>query len=209
MKKRIISVAIALMMLLTFALTASANSDHIFDFGDNLTDSEMTELEVYAQNIENYYGYCVMFGIIESLDRDTYETTYDYAEAVYDSVGDRANGIVVVDNLGDNVYSVYATDGALAVFTKDQQDYIWDAYESADTYYGGVVAYYNAVKYVLDANAPVANTPVETTTAAPAEDVTEFENVERTLPLVVDLADLLTDAQETEFNEKFNAFTEE
>ena len=46
MKKRIISVAIALMMLLSFALTASANSDHIFVTGNQLTESEMSELEV-------------------------------------------------------------------------------------------------------------------------------------------------------------------
>ena len=68
MKKRIISVVIALMMLLPFALTASANSDHVFDMGNHLTETEMSELEVYAQNIENNYGYCVMFGIIDSLD---------------------------------------------------------------------------------------------------------------------------------------------
>lgn len=103
MKKRIISVVIALMMLLPFALTASANSDHVFDMGNHLTETEMSELEVYAQNIENNYGYCVMFGIIDSLDRDLYETTYDYAEDIYNSVGDRDNGIVIVDNLGDNV----------------------------------------------------------------------------------------------------------
>lgn len=208
MKKRIISVAIALMMLLSFALTASANSDHIFDTGNHLTESEMSELEVYAQTIENNYGYCVMFGIIDSLDRDLYETTYDYAEDVYNSVGDRDNGIVIVDNLGDNVYSVYMTKGAESLFSSEE-DTIWDAYDACDTYYDGIVAYYNAVKGVLDADAPVVNAPAETTAPAITETTTEFVQVERTLPLVVDNADLLTDAEEKEFIDKFNAFTEE
>ena len=208
MKKRIISVVIALMMLLPFALTASANSDHVFDMGNHLTETEMSELEVYAQNIENNYGYCVMFGIIDGLDRDLYETTYDYAEDVYNSVGDRDNGIVIVDNLGDNVYSVYMTKGAESLFSSEE-DTIWDAYDACDTYYDGIVAYYNAVKGVLDADAPVVNAPAETTAPAITETTTEFVQVERTLPLVVDNADLLTDAEEKEFIDKFNVFTEE
>lgn len=208
MKKRIISVVIALMMLLPFALTASANSDHIFDMGNHLTESEMSELEVYAQTIENNYGYCVMFGIIDGLDRDMYETTYDYAEDVYNSVGDRDNGIVIVDNLGDNVYSIYMTESAEDLFSA-KEDAIWDAYDACDTYYDGIVAYYNAVKGVLDADAPVVNAPAETTAPAITETTTEFVQVERQLPLVVDLADLLTDTEESEFNEKFITFTEE
>ena len=209
MKKRIISVVIALMMLLPFALTASANSDHVFDMGNHLTETEMSELEVYAQNIENNYGYCVMFGIIDSLDRDLYETTYDYAEDVYNSVGDRDNGIVIVDNLGDNVYSVYLAGDAKNVFSEADEDAIWDAYDACDTYYDGIVEYYNAVKSVLDADAPVVNAPAETTAPAITETTTEFVQVDRQLPLVVDLADLLTDAEENEFNEKFITFTEE
>ena len=208
MKKRIISVVIALMMLLPFALTASADSEHVFVFGSYLTDSEMSELEVYAQNIENNYGYCVMFGIIDSLDSDTYETTYDYAEAVYDSVGDKENGIVVIDNLGDNVYSVYLAGEAETVFTDANQDIIWKAYNDATSYYYGIVDYYEAVEDVISGNGAVNNntTAVETTKA---ETTTEMVKVERTLPLVVDLADLLTDAEENEFNEKFITFTEE
>ena len=208
MKKRIISIAIAFIMLFSFAFAASANSDHIFDMGNHLTESEMSELEVYAQTIENNYGYCVMFGIIDSLDRDLYETTYDYAEYVYSSVGDRDNGIVIVDNLSDNVYSIYMTEGAEDLFSA-KEDAIWDAYDACDTYYDGIVAYYNAVKSVLDADAPVANAPVETTAPAITETTTEFVQVERTLPLVVDNADLLTDAEEKEFIDKFNTFTEE
>ena len=208
MKKRIISIAIAFIMLFSFAFAASANSDHIFDMGNHLTESEMSELEVYAQTIENNYGYCVMFGIIDSLDRDLYETTYDYAEYVYSSVGDRDNGIVIVDNLGDNVYSIYMTEGAEDLFSA-KEDVIWDAYDACDTYYDGIVAYYNAVKSVLDADAPVANAPAETTAPAITETTTEFVQVERTLPLVVDNADLLTDAEEKEFVDKLNAFTEE
>ena len=195
-------------MLFSFAFAASANSDHIFDMGNHLTESEMSELEVYAQTIENNYGYCVMFGIIDSLDRDLYETTYDYAEYVYSSVGDRDNGIVIVDNLSDNVYSIYMTEGAEDLFSA-KEDAIWDAYDACDTYYDGIVAYYNAVKSVLDADAPVANAPVETTAPAITETTTEFVQVERTLPLVVDNADLLTDAEEKEFIDKFNTFTEE
>ncbi len=45
--------------------------------------------------------------------------------------------------------------------------------------------------------------------SADSAETAIFEQVERTLPLVVDNADLLTDDQEKEFNEKFISFTEE
>ena len=44
--------------------------------------------------------------------------------------------------------------------------------------------------------------------SADSDDIVVFEQVERTRPLVVDNADLLTDEQEKEFNEKFISFTE-
>ena len=206
MKKRIISVVIALMMLLPFALTASANSAHVIDFTDKLTDSEMIELDSYALTIEQKYGWCVMFAIVDNAEN--FDTTYEYAEDIYNAQKDAENGVLIVDNIGDNVYSVYLAGDAKNVFSEADEDAIWDAYNDADTYYGGIVDYYNAVDTVLGGDGISAD-PIITTAAADTEDTTAFERVERQLPLVVDLADLLTDAEESEFNEKFITFTEE
>ncbi|MBO5934577.1 MAG: TPM domain-containing protein [Clostridia bacterium] len=206
MKKRIISIAIVFVMLFSFAFAASANSAHVIDFTDKLTDSEMIELDSYALTIEQKYGWCVMFAIVDNAEN--FDTTYEYAEDIYNAQKDAENGVLIVDNIGDNVYSVYLAGDAKNVFSEADEDAIWNAYDDADTYYGGIVDYYTAVDSVLGGDGISAD-PIITTAAADTEDTTAFERVERQLPLVVDLADLLTDAEESEFNEKFNAFTEE
>lgn len=206
MKKRIISMAIVFVMLFSFAFAASANSAHVIDFTDKLTDSEMIELDSYALTIEQKYGWCVMFAIVDNAEN--FDTTYEYAEDIYNAQKDAENGVLIVDNIGDNVYSVYLAGDAKNVFSEEDEDAIWNAYNDADTYYGGIVDYYNAVDTVLGGDGISAD-PIITTAAADTDDTTAFERVERQLPLVVDNADLLTDAEENEFNEKFITFTEE
>lgn len=206
MKKRIISIAIAFIMLFSFAFAASANSAHVIDFTDKLTDSEMIELDSYALTIEQKYGWCVMFAIVDNAEN--FDTTYEYAEDIYNAQKDAENGVLIVDNIGDNVYSVYLAGDAKNVFSEADEDAIWNAYNDATTYYDGIIAYFNAVSGVLSVGGTVNNNVVTTTVAAD-ENATEFARVERTLPLVVDNADLLTDAEEKEFIDKFNTFTEE
>ncbi|MBR2315621.1 MAG: TPM domain-containing protein, partial [Clostridia bacterium] len=72
-----------------------------------------------------------------------------------------------------------------------------------ETYYDGAVGYYNAVESILkENNVTVDTTPSQQETQADTEPVTESAASDRTLPLVTDNADILTDAQEAELSVK-------
>ena len=68
------------------------------------------------------------------------------------------------------------------------------AYDTNESYYGGIMGFYAAAETALET--PVYNTaPIggDAVTNAPDSYVTEFEKVERTLPLVVDQANIIPD----------------
>ena len=193
MKKRIIALLFALVICFSAVISASAASSHIFDEGGYLSYEEIAELDSMANRIENLYGYCVMFCIAENVDG----STYDYSEALYNSEADGVNGILITDNRGGEKYSIYLSGDAENVITEQIMDIIWDAYNSNETYFGGISSYYAAVETVLES--AVSSSPVTSPVGESdrqEEPVTEFVPVERTLPLVVDNADLLTTEEE-------------
>ena len=84
------------------------------------------------------------------------------------------------------------------------------AYDTNESYYGGIMGFYAAAETALEApsynTAPIGGNAV---TNAPGSYVTEFENVERTLPLVVDQANIIPDDVEAALIERCNAMAEE
>lgn len=193
MKKRIFAALFALLICFSAVISASAASSHIFDEGGYLSYEEIAELDSMANRIENLYGYCVMFCIAENVDG----STYDYSEELYNSEADGVNGILITDNRGGEKYSIYLSGDAENVITEQIMGIIWDAYDSSETYYGGIASYYATVETVLESS--VSSSPVTSPVGESdrqEEPVTEFVPVERTLPLVVDNADLLTTEEE-------------
>ncbi|MGN0572496.1 MAG: TPM domain-containing protein, partial [Acutalibacteraceae bacterium] len=106
---------------------------------------------------------------------------------------DSENGILITDNLGGGESSIYLSGDAVDVITEQIKGIIVDAYDSNETYYGGIASYYAAVETVLRGGTYAS--PV-TTPDGGTESATEFVPVERVLPLVVDNADLLTTEEE-------------
>ena len=202
MKKRIIALLFALVICFSTVISASAASTHVFDEGNHLSYEEIAELDSMANRIENLYGYCVMFCIAENVDG----STYDYSEELYNLEADCENGILITDNLGGNKYSIYLSGDAETVITDQIMGIIWDAYNSNETYYGGIASYYAAVETVLQSGAYAS--PV-TTPDGSGESATEFVPVERTLPLVVDDADLLTTEEENALCARFEVLAQE
>ncbi len=200
MKKRIFAMIIAVVISLSMMTTVSAESYHVIDNGGYLASGEIAELEEKAQNIENTYGYYVMFCITDSIDTDT---TYDYAQYVYEYNTSSDKGIILVHNLSDSVYAVYTTPKADAIFTEEVKDELGDAYNNSDTYVGGISDYYTLAEAKISESASNGDTPNE------VEITTEFVPVERTLPLVVDNADVLTADEETKLETKVSQLSEE
>lgn len=197
MRKRIFAMIIAVVLSLSMMTTVSAESVHIIDNCNLITSQSISDAEAKAQEIESNYGYYMMFCTTDAIDT---ETNYDYAQAVYEKNTSSDKGLILLHNITDSIYVVYATEEAEKLFTDTVVDELGDAYNNTETYADGVMAYLNFAETVV-ANAPNSE---EATQKA-----TELTTSESTLPLVVDNADLLTDDEENKLTSKLNTITEE
>lgn len=213
MTKKIIALLFAVILCLSMMFSASAyTEDYIVDTEDIFTQSEINELDSQAQMIENKYGFAVVFCIIS--DTDGLSTT-DFCEASYDELTDLPDGIVIAHNLSEKVYSWYCAGQAEKIFPDAVVENMMQLYVDDESYFGGVKAVLTMSENVLKSaplNQPTEPTkgeekPTEATT--PTEPTTEFQRVERTLPLVVDRAELLSDEEEKALLARCEAFTAE
>lgn len=220
MKKIITTLLVAVFALSFMLIPASADDFNTLDPTGLLTEDEMFALEQLAVDIEVQYGYFAMMCFAENTDG--YETILDFGHDLYDSFSDKKYAVIFVDDLSQNLCDFFVSENYEEyVFTDDVTTAIFNAYNEAETYYLGAVAFYNGVASALE-NAGIAASEETTaaeeitdaaagtqdTTAIP-EETTEFVKTERLLPLVVDNADVLTDEEEAYFLERCQAFTDE
>lgn len=194
MKNKLFSILTVLVLCLSMVIPVSAAGTHIF-YSTNMI-GQLSSLEAVAQNIEDTYGFSVLLCVTDGVGD---EGTYAYCESLYTANAAKKDGIALTYNYGDNKYAFYCAGKAEELFPTDVQDgTLWNAFAYTETYYDGAIGYYNAVESILKTNNVTA--PVATT-----EPATEFVPTDRTLPLVVDNADVLTDAEETDFTAKLEA----
>lgn len=199
MKKKIFAIMLAAMLSLSVTMTASAQGVKVIDNCDCITSESIKEAETKAQQIENEYGYYMMYCITESIDT---ETNYEYAQSVYEMNTTSDKGLILLHNITDSVYVVYATDEAEKLFTDSVVEKMGEVYNNTETYADGVLAYLNFAETVV-ANAS-ANGEAATDTIT-----TGYIPAERTYPLVVDNADLLTADEESKLTTKLEAIGKE
>ena len=210
--KKIFAIVIALVLCLSCFISASAaTSTYVYNPDGILTTSEVDELSNYARMIERTYGYTFIFCLVEE-GEDVSAT--DYSEDAYYSFTDSKNCYVFTHNIDSGLCGTYAV-GKCEEFTEDIDDALFDAYNTNDTYFGGIEAFLAAGEMVAE-EYPISNVPQNTpseddATDAPeeTEPTTEFQRVERTLPLLVDNADLLTADEETALLKRLETFTAE
>ena len=229
MKKIITTLLVAVFALSFMLIPASADDFNTLDPTGLLTEDEMLALEQLAVDIEVQYGYFAMMCFAENTDG--YETILDFGHALYDSFSDKKYAVIFVDDLSQNLCDFFVSENYEEyVFTNDVTTAIFNAYNEAETYYLGAVAFYNGVASALE-NAGITASeettaaeettgtnaiPEETTAAeeitgtnAIPEETTQSIKTERVLPLVVDNADILTDEEEAYFLERCQTFTDE
>ena len=209
MTKKIFALILAVMLCLsTLAVSASGyTQQYVYDPDYHLTDDEVYELNNYAASIENETGYAVIFCIISDNFGDTNE---EYAAGAYDAYSDAANAIVYVHNTEEKVYDYYIAGDSNNVFSDDILNAMKTAYDTNESYYGGLMGFYAAAETALET--PVYETaPVggNAATNTPDSYVTEFEKVERTLPLVVDKANIIPDDVEAALIARCDTMAEE
>ncbi|MEE1320476.1 MAG: TPM domain-containing protein [Acutalibacteraceae bacterium] len=191
MKNKTFAILTVLVLCLTMVIPVSAAGTYIFDNTNMI--GQLSSLEAVAQNIEDTYGFSVLLTVTDTTGD---KTTYEYGEALYEANAAKADGLVLIYDYGANVYNFYRAGKAEELFTNDiLEGTVWNAFAYTETYYDGAVGYYSAVESILKTNNVTA--PVATT-----EPTTEFVPTDRTLPLVVDNADVLTDAEEADFTAK-------
>lgn len=208
MTKKIFAILIAVIVCLSMALSASAyTSQYVYDPEYNLSDSELYELNNYAAGIENKSGYALIFCIISDNGGMTNE---EYAEEAYYSYTDSKDAVVFVHNETEKVYNYYIAGDEKGIFSEAVINAMKTAYDTNESYYGGIMGFYAAAETALEA--PSYNTvPIggNAVTNAPGSYVTEFEKVERTLPLVVDQANIIPDDVEAALIARCDTIAEE
>lgn len=201
MKNKAFAILTVVVLCLAMLLPVSAAGTHIFD--DTQMIGNISELEAYAQQIEDNYGYSVLLSVIDGVGT---EGTFGYCEDLYNANATEENGIALTYNYGDNKYAFYCAGEAENLFTTDiQNNVLWYAFAYTETYYEGVYAYLAAVEEIVS-NAPAVTDPV--TDASETVPTTEFVPTDRTLSLVEDYADVLTDTEEAELLSKLEALGE-
>lgn len=204
MKNKIFAIIAVVVLCLTMIVPVSAANTHIFDQTNVLGD--INSLETLAQKIEDDYEFSVLLSVIDGVGA---EGTYGYCEDLYNANAEYEDGIALTYNYGDNKYAFYCSGEAENLFPVEvQSNTLWSAFAYTETYYEGAYAYIAAVDTILKAASPAISEPEDTADDV-TEPVTEFVPVDRTLSLVEDYADVLTDSKEAELIAKLEALGSE
>ncbi|MBR3815293.1 MAG: TPM domain-containing protein [Clostridia bacterium] len=198
MKNKVFAILTVLVLCLSMVIPVSAAGTHIFD--ENGYVSDIGTVEAMAQNIEDTYGYSVLLAIVDSTGDGN---TKDYSYELCETKATKENSVALTYDYVAQRYAFWCSGEAEALFPENVQKSVWDAFAYTETYYDGAVGYYNAVESILkENNVTVDTTPSQQETQADTEPVTESAASDRTLPLVTDNADILTDAEEAELSVK-------
>ena len=201
MKNKIFALLTVVVLCLVMIVPASAASTHIFDQTNVI--GNLSTLETYAQKIEDDYGYSVLLSVIDGVGA---EGTYGYCEDLYNANATKENGIALTYNYGDKKYSFYCSGAAENLFSEDIQNTLWSVFAYKETYYESAYAYLVAVEEIIN-KSPTVNEPA--TDAPETEPTTEFVPTDRTVSLVEDYADVLTDTEEADLLAKLEALGRE
>lgn len=154
MIKKLLTVFLITAICICSSISVSAHTEqYIFDYENALSYDEVQELESTAVQIENEYGYCVMFCITDE------ETDENYAQNIFDTYTDNENGMVFVHNTESKRYYYYVTESAKSRFDLTKMQ---DAYDSNNSYFGGIEDYYIVAENLLEQGDAVIHNDQET-----------------------------------------------
>lgn len=197
MKKKLLLILCAVLLLCTTPVFATADHAHIYDETDLITSQNENICEALCASIEENYGYCVVFCLIP--DTDGLVNVNQYCADIYANRVSAKNAVVCAYDLTKNLYGYYLAGDAQKYFTQETMDALFDLYTSALVPTNGVTAFITEVKRLLD------------TDFAEPVVVTEPQNVQENNDFffVIDRADVLTTAQESALNEELSALSDE
>lgn len=147
--KRISAVLMALLLLVCFAVSASAQNAYVYDTSSLLTDSQVAKLEEKAANYSSNHQFGMYIVTVESFRSSGYSELRDYGERLYkeNDLGLGANnaGAMLILSTSDRDYSfVFPTSEYKYVFTEYGLNRIEEtivSYLRSDDYYGAFNAF--------------------------------------------------------------------
>ena len=150
--KKLFTIFFATLLCLFSINTVYAKDIYVSDEAHILSNSEINDLNVIAENLEADYGIGVYFMAYDSHNIDTFEYGNDYLSKVN---SEKAVGLVI--NLDDYSYT-FVSKGDVD-FDEYDYDYLIQCFEYEDTYYDAVSSYMKeaALKYQLLNNSDVAD----------------------------------------------------
>jgi len=193
--KRLLSLLLALLLCAVIALPAFAAEGEprelVFDTMLVLTDDELAEVNEYFVEVSDEYGIDILLLLLS----DAFgEDTISYAENFYAENADlgflRGDGILFILNKEESEWYGHTAGRASVIFSEDDIDDIWAAYDDAETYYGGAIDLADEVAAKLSARG-VQEIPAE-----------------RKLSRLVDDADLFDASQEAKLLAKLDDISE-
>ncbi|MBQ7836999.1 MAG: TPM domain-containing protein [Clostridia bacterium] len=148
MTKKIFAIIIATLICAQFVFSASAyTQQYVIDYADKLASSEIEELDLFAEKLESAYGVTVLFCITEG----TGDVTADeFASETYSDYADNENGLIIVHDDWNKAYSSFISGNADEVFSDAAVDSMIDAYDTNESYYGGIYACYELAEEYLE-----------------------------------------------------------
>ena len=148
MTKKIFAIIIAAMICVSFVFSASAyTQQYVIDYADKLSSSEIEELDSFAEKLESAYGVTVLFCITEGTGD---VTTDEFSSGTYGDYTDNENGIIIVHDDWNKTYFTFISGNADEYFSDAAVDSMIDAYDTNDSYYGGIYACYELAEEYLE-----------------------------------------------------------
>ena len=148
MTKKIFAIIIATLICISLVVSASAyTQEYVIDYADKLSSSEIEELDSFAEKLEAAYGVTVLFCITEG----TGDVTADeFSSGTYSDYTDNENGIIIVHDDWNKAYFTFISGNAGEFLTDASVDSMIDAYDTNESYYGGIYACYELAEEYLE-----------------------------------------------------------
>lgn len=137
MKRRLVSLALSLIILFASVLSVNALSTYVHDSAGLMSDSEVAELEALAEDISGTTGLDLVILTVEQLNG---RSPSAYADDYYDSNGYSDDGMLFLLAMAERDWYISTKGKALQAFDDDDIDTLLDVglpYFSAGLYRQG------------------------------------------------------------------------
>lgn len=197
--KKMFSLVLTALMLCTLLIVPAfaAETDYVTDEAGLLTADEIASLNQYGKSLFEACAADILFAYISGNDFD------EYAQQL--TQGKTERFVLMIEN--DEYWDIYCDDASADILTDEDIKALREAYVGEKTYYDGIGAYmYTAATMIVQGSTAV----IEPDTQTGSDNASGKDNtiILDTRARLVDMADILSDSEETALLEKLDEVSE-